>query len=507
MEQITDSRAPVPTAQWATPLAVLVAGALLVGCGSSGSTEAHRPAPPTASTIGGELSISIDGSMRDWRDDIVAIADARYLYLRFAPGLDHPIQNAPISTHVLLDLDDDRSTGVAEDTAMRFGLGVDLELRFSPHIGEDASRGGVEVWRVGENREREQIGHDAVGLIAAPTVATEWYELRIDRVKLAESVGAPAEASSGRAVFALTEPDGDGGAKLIGWSEPVAITAPARADSPARAAVQIPAKPEGAVRVVSWNVLRGAPMKDTGGFAGVLDVLEPDIVLVQEWDGADDESLASWFNALVPGSSPWNARTGAGWGVGVVARHPILPMGPVHMQEPGRDGAMRYLGAMVATPHARVAAASVHLKCCGTAGSEEDRRRSLQAEIMREQFASDAVDADIAVIGGDLNLVGSRQPLSVMVDGADLDGSDLTVAQPGVLGDRANYTWRDGPSRFGPGRLDYLMYSDAGAELVNAFVLDLERFDDGSLARAGLYRADTSSSDHLPLVIDLMPSD
>ena len=85
----------------------------------------------------------------------------------------------------------------------------------------------------------------------------------------------------------------------------------------------------------------------------------------------------------------------------------------------------------------------------------------------------------------------------------DSDGSDLTAAQPRVLGDRAFYTWRNDKSLFQPGRLDWLVCSGATLRAANAFVLDTARLADGVLERVGLRRNDSLCSDHLPVVVDV----
>lgn len=109
----------------------------------------------------------------------------------------------------------------------------------------------------------------------------------------------------------------------------------------------------------------------------------------------------------------------------------------------------------------------------------------------------------VRVFGGDLNLVGSDQPLNLLRAGLAAGGGDLAVAPTGVLGDRAAYTWRGRGSRFSAGRLDFLAYG--GADLSQAFAVDTARLPDDVLAAAGLEREDSAASDHLALVLDLRP--
>jgi hypothetical protein len=67
------------------------------------------------------------------------------------------------------------------------------------------------------------------------------------------------------------------------------------------------------------------------------------------------------------------------------------------------------------------------------------------------------------------------------------------------------YTWRDDSAGFPPGRLDYIVYSGSSASAVNALVLDTTRLSEKALAKLGLDRTDTGGTDHLPVIVDLVP--
>ena len=58
---------------------------------------------------------------------------------------------------------------------------------------------------------------------------------------------------------------------------------------------------------------------------------------------------------------------------------------------------------------------------------------------------------------------------------------------------------------FPPGRLDYIVYSDSTAEMRQSFVLDTAILSDAALDAAGLRRSDSLASDHLPVVLDIVP--
>ena len=82
------------------------------------------------------------------------------------------------------------------------------------------------------------------------------------------------------------------------------------------------------------------------------------------------------------------------------------------------------------------------MKCCGSAGSNEDLIRYAEAGAINAAFAEAVTDVrgtlgrdiDAAIIGGDLNLVGTRGPLDILRTGLASDGSDFEPASTGVIG-------------------------------------------------------------------------
>ena len=109
----------------------------------------------------------------------------------------------------------------------------------------------------------------------------------------------------------------------------------------------------------------------------------------------------------------------------------------------------------------------------------------------------------MVVLGGDINLVGSRDPLDLMAERLDADGTDLAPAQASTPGASAFYTRCREASSFAPGRLDWNLYSDSTLEVINAFMMDTTRFSNHSLAAYELKCEDSRASDHLPLVVDV----
>ncbi len=171
-----------------------------------------------------------------------------------------------------------------------------------------------------------------------------------------------------------------------------------------------------------------------------------------------------------------------------------------------------------------------HLKCCGSVGSEEDDKRQQQGDALinwmrdaRTPGENVNLPADTPmVVTGDLNIVGGLQPLNTIVTGniinegtygsdspPDWDGSSLTDAHPLHNGSGPDdYTWRNNPSGFAPGRLDYIIYSDSVLDVGNKFVLNTVDMSAAERAATGLQEFDITVDlagdeyDHLPVVVD-----
>lgn len=136
----------------------------------------------------------------------------------------------------------------------------------------------------------------------------------------------------------------------------------------------------------------------------------------------------------------------------------------------------------------------------GIANSLEQRRRRLEQAMTTP--APTAIGIAGIIVGGDLNLVGSRVPLDVLTTDRRGDGA-LQAAELLQLDGSSNATWSDASSSFTPGRLDYLLYSPDRLIPTAGFILDTARLEPDQLTGLGLERSDTSVSDHAPLVLDL----
>jgi endonuclease/exonuclease/phosphatase family metal-dependent hydrolase len=146
---------------------------------------------------------------------------------------------------------------------------------------------------------------------------------------------------------------------------------------------------------------------------------------------------------------------------------------------------------------------SVHLKCCGRIGGQEDRTRIVQADAFRDALAAALPPAGALIVTGDLNLVGSRDPLEHLRRGLDREGRALEIADLLQLDGLSNVTWSDARQPFLPGRLDWLLYTRSALDFRGGFVFDSNDLRSKWLEQHGLRHEDsTDASDHYPLVAD-----
>lgn len=471
-------------------------------CAQAANTAATRP---TAGVV-------LDGDLSDWPADATAFADGHNLYLHIHAPADGPLQAGSATTAILLDLDDNPATGRPDGA-----LGIDVAFLLSPPDPAKPGqlRRGAQGLRYAGAQAAVPLAQGKLGLVCLPTYAATDYEVRIDR--LAPALRDAPSSPTGTIRVRIERRDADG--RVLAGSAGFAVQLPVAADAEALAAEPPPAHEPDQVRILSWNVLWGTPIGDPAPFARVIRALDPDIVLVQEWDDRDRDtprttakSLEDWFASNVPTDTPWRAVTSTERGAALITRHPVdtvivssLRTSIDADQRKPVTHSVRVVAAAVRTPLGEVAAASLHLKCCGTAGSSEDVERIGEAfainDTLRRAFKDSPPGA--IVVAGDHNLVGSRIPLETLIAGLNPDGSSLTPAPALVWGDASAATWRDPKDAFPPGRLDYISTGGAGASVVRAFILDTSRIDPSALARAGLERGDTAASDHLPVVVDL----
>ena len=163
---------------------------------------------------------------------------------------------------------------------------------------------------------------------------------------------------------------------------------------------------------------------------------------------------------------------------------------------------------------------SSHLKCCnGDALRQQqaDEYMAFQRDAMTVGGAIDIPSGSPIVYGGDLNMVGLSGSINTLKTGdiddndqfgvdfsPDWDGSSM-VELDARLSDRAmDYTWRNDWSAYMPGKLDYIIVSDAVVDVLRQYSLQTSDLSAARLEQYGLLENDDlDASDHFIVIADL----
>lgn len=501
----------------ALPLAALLVAVLhLTGCGD-------RAAGPL---------IVIDGDFSDWDAVPPAIVDSlengpgavdfgevrvesddSALYFAIDLGRTVNPQAMQGTIRLVLDSDGDPATGRTMS-----GLdGADRVIVFSPKPSVDALVGQGIVTVTGDDGEPADVY--GLGFEFAPTWADRYTEVRIRR-------GVDGALEGGRFRARLVYEDATGRVA----DETATFEVPLRAPS-GRGVVRVDAAALGRgdgtlFRMLSWNVSDRGPLESPEAFVRTIAALDPDVVL---FDEVSPDIEASWFADRLAGlTGEWTLLRGRAGGrqtALIASRLPLASVPPLERVaypdsiydlvgqsstpqlqsdlETGSEDAMPVLGGMVEAGGRTILLLIVDLQCCGYAGSTEDRARAIMAAGIRSAVATVIGERrpDAVIIAGDFNLVGSRDPLDVLMRGLDPAGGDLVAAATRRLDGVSMATW-SARSPFPPGRLDWVLYSPGLLDVQKAFPFHPADLTERAAIGIGLDAAVNPVSDHTPVIVD-----
>jgi len=399
--------------------------------------------------------------------------------------------SATHDVRLYIDFDDDPATGLAVA-----GIGADLELL-------PATFGGA--WHTAAPMS---VGHLDLGFVSLPTYASRELEMALDLDSLPPELPSLAPGMT----IKLAIHDGEAGDGLPDDDRGVAYELSPGGLGPLPTLGLARAQASD-LRVVSWNV-HADGLVDPGlapRFQRVLQALDPDVVVLQELAasaGKVNDTIAAWLGGAwqtvhysdlqISSRWPWTYFKEYGRGLLVV-----FDRGDAHGGE--------------------IAIWNLHLYCCE---AERERRAaadlvaSVNRQIREGALAASGVPADVPILmAGDLNLVATTQPLDTLATGdilnestfgpdraPDLDDSELAVVAPRHCAAPFGWTFRGKAGTFWASRLDFVLYSDAAFDVGGAFVLDTKSLGADELDAASLQEQDTDVSDHLPVVVDLRPT-
>jgi endonuclease/exonuclease/phosphatase family metal-dependent hydrolase len=286
------------------------------------------------------------------------------------------------------------------------------------------------------------------------------------------------------------------------------------------------------LRIVTYNVNFDSIFPDenptqAAKFVRVVNALDPDVLNLQEITRSAS-AVADLMDdiAPLPGGASW--QTHQGYDCVTVSRYPLTMTRIAPIPAGFGDLAMALVDLPDATYAVDLYIMNDHFKCCE--GASNDAKRQKQADSLVNWMRDARTPGGYInlpqgtpmMVVGDLNMVGSLQPLWTLITGniidegtygsdspPDWDGTDSTDAHPlhNVVGPD-DYTWRDDGSQYDPGRLDFVIYTDSVIQEAYKFVLNTVTMSTQDLQAAGLQRYDVtmdsvgSRYDHLPVVVD-----
>lgn len=415
--------------------------------------------------------------------------DEDYLYLRFETTGEILLQEDNQLT-LMIDTDQDPGTGYPFP-----GLGADL------------------IWEFGERQgfffhgtEYTNIDWPVLRLAVGPTHSGTQFEVAL--LKDAMVGGLPCFPQE---EFYLQVRDQAGGGDWIpnvGTVVEYAMEVGQLAPLPT---IELARQP-GPVRLITYNVYQDRLWNGYAipSYERILQALDPDVIAFQEiYDHDANETrqkVEGWL--------------GAGWDAAQVSDKVFLTRGEilgVWSIAGGRAGA--FLSGPVGNVDEDFLVINCHLSCCG---ADENRQEQCDA-IM--QFVRDAKtpggQIDLSpdnpiLITGDMNFVGFARQLETLLTGdiedeatygpdfaPDWDGTDYTDLRSHLCTGPMGYTWYKEWSDYGPGRLDFIIYSDSNLSLPVHGILQTTHAPSSFLNEYGLYAGDSEeASDHLPHFTD-----
>lgn len=447
--------------------------------------------------------ILLDGYFQDWEQTGTAFSDTKndgkfgfdynqlkifnddnYLYINFDLGLEINLQETN-DVVFCLDADNNPATGYVFD-----GIGAELIFRFGERKGT--------FYR---NTNTYNVKHSDIGLVTLPSVSSDRFELCIR--KNASVSGFQLFSGNSMRMILLQDvpngdkfPDGTGGITYT-WQqnqlEPLPVYSIKRAT-------------DTDFRIMTQNVLTDDLFSKTSYFNRLINAIQPDIIAFQEiYDhtAAQTRELIQQFTG-----GTWYAQK-QGTDIILVSRYPILESHFI-----SGNGAF-----LVQTNEGRILVVNAHLPCCDNDSGRQDEVDAIMAFIRDAKKGNSSLQLDPntpIIITGDMNFVGKSRQLRTYLEGdiqneftygtdykPDWDNTSLKDAVLYTTASPLAVTWSSSGSSYFPGRLDYIIYTDAVLNRLNGFALQTANLPQDSLnAYLVLANDSNNASDHFAVVAD-----
>jgi len=474
------------------------------------STSSPTYCEPTKFTDSQAARIWMDGNFSDWDSIPPLYSDAI-----------GDQQSGDIDFGVLKVANDDRFVFFYIEIGDELNMQDDNEITLYLDTDNNASTGipingiGAEVkWIFGERwgtyTYRYTIYHQYIGLVTAPTVTSDRFEIAIDRtISLFGQELFPQ--NSFRIVFHDNGPGNDylpDVGDIVSYSFDNYTLPPIIPTSLKKAASLD-------LRAMTYNVLSNnifdPALYDT--FDRILSAIEPDIIAFEEIYYHTANDVKQLVESILPSGTgeQWYCQGISGDDIYAVSRFPIL-----------ESYALNKSGAFLIDLNTRIDSDLLFIVAHLSFGSYNEARQLEIDEMMafireaKEPGGTLTLEENTPIlITGDLNLVGYAQQLETLLTGdivnpqfgpdftPDWDGTDFGDLCARLTDLPMFYTWYSASNSYYPGRLDFMIYSDYVLSSERKFVMFTPEMHSDTLGVYGLIADDvTNASDHIPLVSD-----
>lgn len=452
-------------------------------------------------------TILVDENMSDWNDipkyaqessedfgngeldieNIKIYDDDRFIYFLLELNSEILLQQFN-DLSLFIDTDNNSNTGVALQ-----GIGYELQFSFGDREGV-ANLDGV-----------TSISSYDVGLVSAPTVTSDFFEIKMD--KNSEIKGEKLFNSDTLAFFFRTQASGGD----LAPNNPSSFSYTLKnSKSTFNSSIHLDRETEFDLRFLSYNVYRDYlfNLEARDNFRRIFQFIEPDIIGLQEVYDNSGTDAAILIKEFLGGQ--WYSGDVGNDNL-LVSRYPILKQKAI-------KGNAAYLVKIDNISFQNVLVIVAHPPCCSNDEGRQDEIDAFMAFLRESKDGREFnIDEDTPiVIVGDMNLVGLNQQVKTLLTGdiineieygqdftPDWDGTALEDVKPFNPGMPTTFTWYNENSSFGAGRLDYIVYSGSVLELGTNYSLHSKTLPQEFLDTTFLQRNDTyEASDHLPIVAD-----
>ncbi len=461
--------------------------------------------------------ITIDGVYDDWTTDLATFTDipesvsgidllemqvsndANFLFIRIKTDTEFDLTTDLVSQGLMLyiDADNDPNTGYN----IQNGYGSELGINFKDRMAHF----NVNPY--------SQVSFSDIQMRPAPTVTSNEFEIAIGRNVLPDGINPLFPSPTIRILF-KDEISGDSmpNNNTIFYytfdETPVTPLVPTNLtkDDP------------NFIRIVAYNTLFNG-LEDPNrldNFENIISILNPDIIGFSECGDTNIVYVKGLLDNWIP------LGTSYGWYVINDYTGDLITASRWEIVQDWELSLYRQFPVLIDLPenyNTDLLFTNSHLRCCSANYERQEQVDEYVAFMLDAKTQGGEISLDLNtpfVYAGDLNLVGYAQQLTTLVTGDiqntatygqgepyDWDETDVTDQICRQTDKRMAYTWREDSSSFPPGRLDYMIFSDAVMVAEKSFTLQTEVMPTDRLQAYGFNQYDTSdASDHFPVVTD-----